>query len=523
MPTLLARLNRPIVAILAVAAIAGAVRFVHLSQPSGFVFDEIYYPKAGCIYLGWSDKTCRIDSSDERFWRTEKWDVGSWVHPPLGKWTIAVGIKAFGMNEFGWRVMSALAGTLVAVMVAMMAQLLFDSPLWAFVGGLLISIEHLNVVMSRVGLLDVHLEFWITLGFLCVLLDRRWIDRRTPGAAEGSPPLGSENDDTDVGGGAPEPPREAAHRLGGVPSPLWRPWRFAAGAALGAACAVKWSGITAVAAAVFLAYLWETTRRHRGATGRGRAFLRTFAMETLGITLAFLVVPVVVYMTTWIPWFNHFGWSFKSFWQDTVAMWDYHKNLKEFAYDSITKHYTPTHPYYSRPWSWIPMLRPVSFYVQNQPGGGIRQIVALGSPAIFWGSLGSLPYAGFAWRRKRDWRPGFALMTFLFLYLPWFAVSRPQFFFYVLPSTPFMVLALTYALRDLAEARIVLRDRETGEVATNPDTGQPAISTQHPYRWIAWAFVIAALGLFIWFWPVLTAGPLSHAMWRARVWFRGWV
>ena len=73
-----------------------------------------------------------------------------------------------------------MAGTLVAVMVALMAQLLFGRPLWTFAAGLLMSVEHLNVVMSRVGLLDVHLEFWVVLGFLCLLLDRRSIDRETP-------------------------------------------------------------------------------------------------------------------------------------------------------------------------------------------------------------------------------------------------------------------------------------------------------------------------------------------------------
>jgi hypothetical protein len=27
----------------------------------------------------------------------------------------------------------------------------------------------------------------------------------------------------------------------------------------------------------------------------------------------------------------------------------------------------------------------------------------------------------------------------------------------------------------------------------------------------------------VWFWPVLTAHPITDAMWRARVWFRGWI
>ena len=33
------------------------------------------------------------------------------VHPPVGKWLIALGIKLFGDNEFGWRFMGALLGS----------------------------------------------------------------------------------------------------------------------------------------------------------------------------------------------------------------------------------------------------------------------------------------------------------------------------------------------------------------------------------------------------------------------------
>ena len=511
MSPLLARLNRPLVAIIAVAAIAGGIRFFHLRHPDGFVFDEVYYPKAACIYLGWSDRTCHVLSSDEKYWREHKWDVGSWVHPPLGKWETALGIKAFGMNEFGWRFSAAVAGTLVAVMVALMAQLLFGRPIWTFAAGLLMSVEHLNVVMSRTGLLDVHLEFWVVLGFLCLLLDRRWIDRETPPDPEPMEVMGTHGETVSV-----------MPRWSKVPSPFWRPWRFAAGAALGAACAVKWAGITALIAAVLLTYIWETTRRHRGETARGRAFGRAFAMETFGMVCAFLLLPALVYVATWLPWFHHFGWSLSAFWEEQRAMWRYHAGLKEFALDSATNTYTPTHPYYSRPWTWLPMIRPVSFYVQNA-GSDVSQIVAIGSPVIFWASIWALPYAGFAWWRKRDWRAGFVLVPFLVQYLAWFAVSRPQFFFYVLPCTPFMVLAVTYVIRDLSDARIVIRDRETGDVAVNPDTGEPAISSRHPYRWMAWAVVLGAVGLFLWVWPVLSAGRLTDTMWRARVWFKGWI
>ena len=128
---------------------------------------------------GGSPKACMIESGDERFWLEHEWDTGSWVHPPLGKLTIGLGVEAFSMSSFGWRFTSALAGIGVAVFTALMAQLLFARPVWTFVAGLLIAVEGLNVVQSRVALLDIHLAFWVTLGFLLLLMDRRFIDRRT--------------------------------------------------------------------------------------------------------------------------------------------------------------------------------------------------------------------------------------------------------------------------------------------------------------------------------------------------------
>jgi dolichyl-phosphate-mannose-protein mannosyltransferase len=518
-PELLRRLNRPVVAIVAVAMIAGGVRLWHLSDPPDLVFDEIYYAKAGCVFTGGSDRECRVNSDDEHYWVEHKWDMGSWVHPPLGKWMTGMGVKAFGMDAFGWRLPSAIAGTLVAVMVALIAQLLFGRPIWTFLAGLFVGLDGLSLVMSRIAMLDVHLEFWVTLGFLCLVLDRRWIDRRTAGA---DPPDATEVAQMPGGVTVSEPPAVSgvAHRRVRVSSPLWRPWRFAAGVALGAACAVKWSGITALATAVVLTLIWETTRRHRDGITRSRAAARTLGMETLGIVLAFLLVPAAVYMVTWLPWFHHFGWSLSAWWQNQQAMWDYHRQLTEFAYDSKTQTSTLTHAYYSNAWSWIFVRRPVNFYVQDL-GPDVRQILTLGNLALFWGTVWTLPYSLWAWRRKRDWRAGFVAIGFLGQWLPWFAVQRPQFYFYVLPMTPFLALLAVYTLRDLSDARIVLRDRATGDVAVDPETGEPAISARHPYRPLVWIYVVLFVGLFVWYWPLLVGSRISDALWRAHVW-HGW-
>ncbi len=297
-----------------------------------------------------------------------------------------------------------------------------------------------------------------------------------------------------------------------VPFPLWRPWRFAAGIALGAAFSVKWSGAMAIIGALILSAAWETTRRHRGDVSVGRAFARTLRQESLGLFVAFAILPVAVYMIVYLPWFNHFGWSLKDWWENQTAMLAYHRSLKTTALDVATNTYTPTHPYYSRAWTWLLMLRPVNFYSRDV-GAGIAQVLAIGNPAIFWASLWAVPFVVVMWAKRGDWRAGFVVTPLLAQYLPWFLVTRPQFFFYVAPITPFMVLAIAYVMRDLASATIVLRE---------PD-GATVESSRHPYLPFVWGYVVIAIGLFLWFWPVLTGNPISRTAWQARVWFRGWV
>jgi dolichyl-phosphate-mannose-protein mannosyltransferase len=486
---LLPRVNRPWVAVAAVTLVAAIVRLWGLSSPPMLVFDENYYAVAACIYVGGSDRVCRVDSPNERAFREQEWDVGSFVHPPLGKWTIALGIKAFGMDPFGWRVGSAVAGTMAVAGVAILAQLLFAKPLWTFLAGLLLALEHLSVVLSRLALLDVHVQLWILLGLVCLVLDRRWMERR----------------------GSPEE----------VPSPLWRPWRYAAGLAMGAALAVKWSGGLGILAALVISLAWETTRRLEASEGsRARAFGRTLLRESFGLVVAFVAIPVLVYATTYLPWLNHFDWDVKDLLETHVRIAKYHLfELRTLALDPESGAMTPTHYAYSRPWTWLVMVRPVPItWIDGQ--GTWRQILAVGNPVIFWGGVWVLPYLAFAWWRKRDWIPGLLLMAVLLQYLPWLLIARPQFFFYVAPFAPFLVLGLLYLLRDLSEARLVLRE-PGGDVARD-EAGRPAISTWHPYRPVVWTVVLAAVALFVWFWPVLTWMEISDERFRLISWFPGW-
>ena len=497
-------LNRPVYALLAVAAIAGGLRFADLGQPQERVFDEFYYPKAACILLGETNKVCDVRSDDEKYWRRNQWDVGSWVHPPLGKWMIAMGEKLFGADSpVGWRFSSAVAGTLICVMIAMIAQVLWAQPLWTFVAGILAAVDNLEFVLSRLSLLDIFVAFWVVLGFLCLVLDRRWIERRTPPKEEMAPA----RPDT-VDGPAPAEPRRR------VPAPIWRPWRLGAGVAFGAAASVKWSGAFALLGAVLLTLAWETTRRRREARGGWSAFGHALLWEAFGMALFFVVVPATLYVATWLPWIHHFDWNFSRWWVgNQVAAWDYHKDLKWTAVDPATHMLTPTHPYYSRAWTWLIPTRPVSMFA-HRSATTQAEILAIGNPAIMWGSAFALPYLVFAWRRKRDWGAGLILVAVATMWLPWFAFTRPQFFFYMAPVTPFLALAGAYLARDLSDMRLILTHHETGDLVA---------SRRHPYRPIVWGYLALCVGLFVWFYPVLTGIPISLTHWRLIVWFRGWI
>jgi dolichyl-phosphate-mannose--protein O-mannosyl transferase len=493
-------LTRPVAAVLLVSALGFTVRTWQLGSPADLYFDENYYPKAGCILIGGTDDYCRVDSDNEKYWRKEKWDVGSWVHPPLGKWSIGLGIKALGMDATGWRASTVVAGTLVVTLTAILTWLLFASVAWTYVAGTLIALEHLNVVLSRTAILDMHLELWILAGFVALVLDKRWLERRQERA--------------DRAATGEDPP---------VHSPLWRPWRFAAGAALGAATAVKWSGTMALAGALLLTLIWEVGRRRRRGATAWRAFGTACAREALGVLLALLVLPALVHVATWLPWIHHFGWDWAKWWDTQGGAWRFQMEggMQEFTKDPETGSLVLGHPYYARPWGWIILWRPISFYFQDV-GAEMRQVLAIGNPMIFWGSAIAIPYLAYAWRRFRDWRAGFIFMGFAFQYVPWFFVARPTFFFYIAPATPFMVLAVVYLLRRFSDAFLVVREPD-GSVAVHPETGQPAISTAYIYRPFVWIYVAAAVLMFAWFWPILTAQQISDLRYPTIVWFPGWI
>jgi dolichyl-phosphate-mannose-protein mannosyltransferase len=135
---------------LVISFLAFLLRIFNLSKPKGLVFDEIYYVDGARDYLKFG---VEVTKGAPEFI----------VHPPVGKWLIAIGIKLFGNHEFGWRIAVAVAGTFTVYLTARIAQRIFHENKWATLAALLMALDGLNLVMSRTALLDIFLTLFVLL------------------------------------------------------------------------------------------------------------------------------------------------------------------------------------------------------------------------------------------------------------------------------------------------------------------------------------------------------------------------
>ena len=87
------------------------------------------------------------------------------------------------MDPFGWRIASAVVGALMVLLMCRFVRRVTGSTVLGLVAGLLLSLDGLHLVLSRLALLDIFLAFFILCGVHCVVADRQWLrDRLAAGA-----------------------------------------------------------------------------------------------------------------------------------------------------------------------------------------------------------------------------------------------------------------------------------------------------------------------------------------------------
>ena len=427
------------------------------------------------------------------------------VQPEMGKLLIAAGEWMFGLNSLGWRFSSAVFGSLAILLMCRIARRMTRSTLLGCIAGLLMSLDGLEFVLSRTGILDIFLMFFVLAAFGCLLIDRDVSRERLANLVALQP-----SDETGPGLGI-------------------RKWRVFAGIFTGLAIATKWDAIWYLIGFALLVTAWDIGARR--AAGLRSFLLGAFIRDTIWLPLTFVVVPFVVYLASWSNWLITGTGYYRDYAQQhgvnipvisaLYSLYEYHLQAIHFGLALNTPHF-----YQSQPWDWLLMTRPVAFFYQGytSPAGGpshycpkagctgqtwSQEVLALGTPAIWWGAMLALVFCLAWWLLHRDWRAGAVLCGLAAGWLPWFPlVSRTKFFYYALEFEPFLILAITLCLGLIvgrASASILRRSIGAG---------------------IAGAYLLIVLLMFYYFYPVFAAKVIPYPDWLAHMWYRighGWI
>ncbi|MFD9046704.1 dolichyl-phosphate-mannose--protein mannosyltransferase [Streptomyces zaomyceticus] len=500
---------------LLVTAVAGLLRFWNLGKPRAVIFDETYYAKDSWALINqgyegaWPkdiDKTILTDPGSVLI----PTDPGYVVHPPMGKWMIGLGEKMFGFEPFGWRFMVALLGTLSVLMLCRIGRRLFRSTFLGCLAGLLLAVDGLHFVMSRTALLDQVLMFFVLAAFGCLVLDRDRTRKRLAGALP-------EDEE-----GVLRPDAEIAEslRLG------WRPWRIAAGVMLGLAAATKWNGLYVMVGFGLMTVLWDVGGRRTA--GAVRPYLAVIKKDLVPAFVSVVPVAIATYLVTWTGWIvsdkgyfrnwaadqdkldggGTWGWLpqwLRSLWHYESEVYSFHVGL------------TSPHTYESNPWSWIVLGRPVSYFYESPAPGTAgcpasakekcaAEVLALGTPLLWWAACIAILYVLWRWAFRRDWRAGAIACGIAAGWVPWFLYQeRTIFLFYAVVFVPFLCLAVAMMLGAIVgPAGSSERRRTFGAVA-------------------AGCVVLLIVWNFIYFWPIYTGTPIPLDQWRNRMWLDTWV
>ncbi len=311
-----------------VLLLALGTRTLYLGAVHQVVFDEVHFGKFISSYC----------CTHERFFD---------IHPPIGKLIIAGGAYMSGYNgKFPFtsigqeydnipiasiRIVTALAGSLLAVIIFILLRQTGVSPLFSALGGAAVALDNALVLESRLIITDSILlsaTFGaIACAFACV------------------------------------------RSSSSLQSFLWA---IAAGIASGVAVGTKFTGLVGGA-------LVGVILLHRAYKGGYRE---------AGIWIARLVVAMIMCAFIYlIGWMLHFylltmpgsgdvwGIPTGDFWHDLVTI--------QQQMVSANYNLTAAHPYGSKWWTWPFMVRSV-FYWQGQ---GNQFIYLIGNPIVWWGSF----------------------------------------------------------------------------------------------------------------------------------------
>ena len=398
------------------------------------------------------------------------------THPPLGKQIIALGIRIFGMNPFGWRFMGALFGVLMLPVLYHLCKQLFGRT-WLCVGGtLLFAFDFMHFTQTRIATIDTYSVFFLLLMYDAMVAFMRM----------------------DI-------LQDSMKKLL-VPLAL-------SGIFMGLGVASKWTAAYGAVglAVLYFAKLISAYRYESKGRRSTQPVLRRCGLLCAWCCLFFVAIPFGIYFAAFLPMTtlpHNVGNLVGNFFNYQTTMFNYHSKL------------VATHDYASPWYEWPIDKRPIWYFISNpcNPEGQMSNISAMGNPLLWWACIPGLILAAALWLKEKGLACGVALTGFLSVYLPWVLVPRLTFIYHYFTAVPFLVIALLACVEWLHTraklGRKVLWRRELG-------AGALALEAR-PVTLAFLVFVLACAALFMAFFPVISGAPTTVEYAKGLAWFPTW-
>ena len=401
------------------------------SFKNGTYFDEIYHARTAYEFI-------------------HKLPVFEWTHPPLGKIFISLGIRAFGMTPFGWRIAGTLFGIFMIPAIYLFAKKMFGKTSVTAFCAVLFTFDFMHFAQTRIATIDVYITFFIILMYLFMLIYYRMSFY-----------------DTDF--------KKTLIPLG------------LCGISFGLGAASKWTGLYAGAGLAVLFFICMAARYReykyaleypKGVTdGVAHEYIISvfpkYARNTILFCLVFFVaVPALIYTLSYLPFISANGTGFAGMIKNQSDMFNYHKGVTE------------THSFSSEWYKWPIMYRPIWYYSGTVSDTVKEGISSFGNPLVWWAGIPAFFYVAYCAFAKKDKSALFLTVGYLAELLPWIPVTRVTFIYHYFPCVPFVAMMLAYS------AQMLIKNDKTRKRTML-------------------VYAAAAVILFAMFYPVLSGWPVS--------------
>ena len=160
-----------------------------------------------------------------------------------------------------------------------------------------------------------------------------------------------------------------------------------------------------------------------------------------------VVLPVVVYVISYLPWAALDGYQIVPGWPPghtgqtllelTGQMYRYHNEL------------TSAHAASSPWWAWPFDLKPVWFYQGGFGDGTSAAIYDAGNLAIWWFGVPAMAFVAYQSFKRRSLGLMLIAVGFAAQWIPWGRIDRAAFQYHYYTALPFVILALAYFMAEL--------------------------------------------------------------------------